>query len=354
MSSLNKLYIFITFLTLCINPLFSQINNQTNQNFFNHLYNFEFCKADSLLSKVDSLQKPSQYNFLKSHFIRWYYLPIHEQEEDILTLYNKYLEAVEDETSESDYFFINSSMLKAEFNYNQGHYYKAYQNGSQVYDFIKINLEEPPEKEEVMFLSALYHYYYQYYKTQNPIYGSLMWLFKEGYKEKGLEWLKIVEKGESIAKIESLFYLSHIYLRHENKVDSAFKYAEKLHQLFPENLKFYEIYIESIISKNMDNDMVMKNIQKLINSDKVYFQKYGITYEAIFKSKLDNINLKEKERKLKMALNFIEQNGKGNHLLSLIYNSLYQLTGSAEYLREKNDHEVYQYTLTGYSEKQQN
>ncbi|WKV12554.1 hypothetical protein [Marivirga harenae] len=332
----------------------SQIGNKGNQQFFKHLYNFEFYKADSLLSNLDSIQDASQYNFLKSHFMRWYYLPIHEQDDKILSLYNQYLEATTNEDNELNYLFVNSALLKAEFNYNQGNYYKAYHNGSKVYELVKLNLEKAPDKEELMFLSALYHYYYQYYKNENPIYGSMMWLFKEGNKQTGLEWLKIVAGGESIAKTEALIYLSHIYLRLENNLDSAFKYAEILHQMYPENLKFYEVYLESAISNNLNNESVQLLIQELQNSRKIYFQKYGICYKAIQRANRNDKNKRERILDLKNALSFIERNGGGNHLSSLIYYSLHQLTGEEEYLRQKNKYEVYQFALTGYLKSESN
>jgi hypothetical protein len=350
---LKKCVFFFVFIQYSIVVL-SQIDNKDNQQFFNHLYNFEFSKSDSLLSNIDSLQKPNQYNFLKSHFMRWYYLPIHEQDDKILSQYNQYLEASGNGDAVLDYMFVNSALLKAEFNYNQGNYYRAYQNGSKVYELVKNNLEEVPEKEEFMFLSALYHYYYQYYKNENPIYGGMMWFFKEGNKETGLKWLKIVAEGENIAKAEALIYLSHIYLRLENNVDSAFKYAEKLHQLYPDNLKFFEVYIESAISNKISNELVRFLIQELENSNKIYFQKYGLCYKAIFRTLNQNYDKNENIIELKNALSFIEQNGGGNHLSSLIYNSLYHLTGEEEYLKQKKKHEVYQFTLTGYLQSQHN
>jgi hypothetical protein len=350
---LAKCIFFFVFIQYSIVAL-SQIDNKDNRQFFNHLYNFEFPKANSLLSTIDSIQEASQYNFLKSHFMRWYYLPIHEQDQETLSQYRKYLEATGNEDIELDYLFVNSALLKAEFNYNQGNYYKAFQNGSSVYDIVKDNLEQAPEKEELMFLSALYHYYYQYYKNENALYGSLMWLFKEGNKETGLKWLKTVAKGESIANTEALIYLSHIYLRLENNIDSAFKYAEKLHRIYPENMKFYEVYIESAISNNINNESVQLKIEKLKNSEKVYFQKYGLCYGAIFRTLKNNYDSNKKIVELKNALSFLERNGGGDHLSSLIYNSLYQLTGEEEYLKQKKKHEVYQFALTGYLKSQHN
>jgi len=347
MSSLLKKCILVLVINFCSSSLLSQTSNQKNQEFFKHLYNFNFSKADSLISTIDSIQEPNQFNFLKSHFMRWYHLPIHEQNKKTLSQYNQYLEATQG--AELDYLFINNALLKAEFNYNQGNYYKAYQNGVKVYEAVNDNLDHKPDRIEIKFLASLYHYFYQYYKSENPVFGPLMWFFKEGDKYTGLRWLEEVASQESILRAEVLVYLSHIYLRLENEPERAFHYAEMLHQLYPRNLKFYELYIESSLASGKVNEGVKNAIEGLIQADKVYFQKYGQTYGAIFKTNFGAFNRAENLINLQDALGFIQKNGGGNHLSSLLYFYIYRLTGDGHYLNQKEKCEPYKFILTGYS-----
>lgn len=335
---------------------FSQFTNEKNTPFFNYLYNFEFDKADSLISTIDSVEQSSEFSFLKAHYMRWYYLPIHNQDDSILNYYKKYLRISEnlENSDEVNYTQINNALLSAEYNYNQGSYYKAFQNGSFVYDEVKDNLETEPRQIELKFLASLYHYYYQYYKTENSVYGAMMWFFKEGHKETGLKWLEEVAEQESIVRTEALIYLSHIYLRLENNPDKAYYYAEKLHQLFPGNLKFHELMIESSMAKNRQSELVVALIHKLNEADKIYFKKYGVCYDAIFKSKYGNQSKGVKLVILEDALNFIQKNGGGSHLSSILYFQLYELTSDTEYLKQKNKLEQYKYVHTGYQNNQSN
>ncbi|SMG46255.1 hypothetical protein SAMN05661096_03254 [Marivirga sericea] len=346
-----KVYWLSIFLIFTLQlPSFSQINHSEDQQFFNYLYNFQFFEASKVISNIDSTEESGRYNFLKSHYMRWYYLPMHQQEEDILNAYNEYLEAtdVENDKKGLNHLYVNSALLKAEFNYNQGNYYKAFQQGAKVYNIVKNNLEEQPEQQELLFLSGLYHYFYHYYRSENPLYEPMMWFFKEGNKVVGLRWLQEVAKGESIAKTEALIYLSHINLRLENKPDSAYKYARMLHRLYPNNLKFYELLIESNLAKNKESELVAELIQELIAADKIYFKKYGITYNAVEKSKFGEGIRSEKIKIVKKALDYIRNNDGGQHLSSLLYYTLFELTGDKEYLNLKKDFENYNYVLTGY------
>jgi len=344
MNNLFKKCILILIINFFSSSLLSQISNQKNQEFFKHLYNFNFSKADSLLTSIDSIREPNQFNFLKSHFMRWYYLPIHEQNEKILSQYNQYLEATQD--AELDYIFVNNALLKAEFNYNQGNYYKAYQNGVKVYEAVNDSLDSRPDRIELKFLASLYHYFYQYYKSENPVFGPLMWFFKEGDKNTGLRWLEEVASQESIVRAEALIYLSHIYLRLENEPERAFHYAETLHRLYPDNLKFHELYIESLLATGSMKKEDKGMIEELMKADKVYFQKYGKTYNALFLANSDSLSLEKRLQIIQETKDFVSSLGKANHLMSLLLFQEYKLTSEESVFETAADLMVYQYELT--------
>lgn len=331
---------------------FSQVENEKSVKFFDHLYSFNFTEADSLISTIDSAEESSNFNFLKAHYMRWYHLPIHNQNDSILNLYKGYLTISDgfDNANALEYTQINSALLGAEYNYNQGNYYKAFQSGSKVYDLVKNNLEHEPQQEELKLLAALYHYYYHYYKAENSVIGAMMWFFKEGDKETGLKWLEEVAKQESIVKTEALIYLSHIYLRLENNPNKAFHYAEKLHNLYPNNLKFYELLIESAIAKEQKDDKWVILANKLKTSNKIYYKKFGQTYDALLFVNFTESDAADKSSIVNSAIKFIDQNGGGPHLRSLLLKEKIHLEGGKRekeaWISELKESRLYRFKLT--------
>lgn len=354
----RKIFIFFTLLFLFQFFSFAQSENTKDKllyysGFFKALYNFEFLKADSIIHALDGgLKDPSDQYFLKAHYMRWYYLPIHQQSDEILSQYIQFLEAANNEidAEEVNYIYINSALLKAEFNYNQGNYYKAFQNGVKVYDLVKNRLESKPDRVELKFLASLYHYYFQYYKSENLVFNPLMWFFKAGNKETGLRWLEEAAQDNSIIGTEALVYLSHIYLRIENKPSNALGFANQLVLKHPKNLKFYELLIEAHLANTIESEESDKLVKLLLAADKVYFQKYGRVYDAIFKSRDVQIELDNRNELLQNTLSFIDENGGGPHLKSLLFAALYKLNGDEVYKKRKQSLEVYRYQLTNYEE----
>ena len=351
----NKIFAFFPMLFLFSMGSLSQRyqqeqNSWSSASFFHKLYNFQFAEADSLIATIDSAEQSLHFNFLKAHYMRWYYLPIHQQNREILYDYRQYLEATAeiDIDSELSYFAINSALLKAEFHYNQGNYYKAFQNGAIVYEVVKDSLDSKPSRVEIKFLTALYHYYYHYYRAENPIFSPMMWFFKEGEKATGLKWLEEVAEERSLLSTEALVYLSHIYLRLENQPRKALNFAMQLSEKHPHNLKFYELLIESSLANIIENRDITERIKRLKESSKIYFRKYGVCYDAIWLSKFGSHGTDKKILAMTDALDFIQKNGGGNHLSSLLYHHLYELTANEEYLKQKNKLNTYEYVLTGY------
>jgi hypothetical protein len=202
-------------------------------------------------------------------------------------------------------------------------------------------LEQEPELSEIKFLSGLYHFYYHYYKEQKPAFFAFSWIFKEGDKDTGLKWLEEVAQEESFVQTEANIYLAHIYLRIEDEPEKARQYVEWLNAQYPNNLKFYELYIETHLALDDFSPELKLMINKLLSSDKVYFQKYGKAYEAVLYAKIEAEET-DKIKAIERAKMFISSFGKANHLMSLLLFQQYLMTGEEDW----KDYRVYEYKLT--------
>lgn len=314
-------------------------------NILSLVYNNDFIAAQALKNNYCK-KNTTEAALLQAHIIRWKHLPIYLQNEEIV---NPYLESLlsiaENEKLTSDYksfIQLNAFLLLAEFYYNRNETMSAVKYGGKAYSLIKPKLEQNNLSDEWLLVVGLYNYFYSYYLNKNLAYHSLLFFFKEGDKPKGLQQLAQASSSNTIVQAEALIYLSHIYLRLENKPDRSLYFASKLTEKFPDNLKFYELFIEASIAGNQVDRKVIGLIATLKNSDQTYYQKYGITYEALIKSEMENdIEV------LEDAIDFINNNGGGNHLLSLLYKKLAEKNSSNQLYQEKLEaHRVYNYSLT--------
>jgi hypothetical protein len=108
------------------------------------------------------------------------------------------------------------------------------------------------------------------------------------------------------------------------------------------------------LAKNIEGEFVLGLIQKLEESEKTYFKKYGVCYSAIYNAKYGDEIPEKKISRLRKALSFIENNNGGNHLSSLLYYNLYRLTNEENFFAQKNKYEAYHYVLTGYLNSESN
>jgi len=311
----------------------------------NCLYNFDFECANSKVSEAATISyNPHIYGFLKANTLRWEHIPIHEAKDEVLENYSKHLEntgRISFNSSLDSLMYISNALLAAEYHYNNKSYFKAFSSGSSVYKFIEHKIELPNEQvgQDWLLPVSLYNYYYSYYSETNRVLAGLIWFFTDGNKQKGLNGLKQLANTDNFAQTEALIYLSQIYLRIEDKPDSAFKYAQKLFNKHPNNLKFFEFYIEASLAVGHYDKQLSRLVIKLLNADNNYFEKYGLCYEQL-------LNEFATEGALLATINKINDLGGGSHLKSLLYKKVYDITKNENYKELVVEHRAYEYELT--------
>lgn len=322
---------------------FAQSLNSTLFQTMSCLYDMDYGCADSIMQQTDSAARPNQYNFMKAHYIRWKQLPIHEAAQSVTENYSRYLVRTNESnnTKIDSLITVNNALLEAEYHYNNKSYYKAFSSGAVIYNTIAPKISKPIQEVNIDWLLpvSLYHYYYSYYSESNVVIGGLMWFFKDGDKKEGLTGLAKLAASDNFAQTEALIYLSQIYLRIENKPEIAFKYATQLITKHPDNLKFYEFYIEAACATGNKPPIIQDLIIKLLSDTNPYFNKYGICYETL-------IDPKASEATIELSLSAIDDLGGGNHLKSLLYKKAYLLNRKKYYLDLLKRSRNYEYKLT--------
>lgn len=328
----------------------------TIEDIYSKIYNFQFNQAELKIKQVKHNLPASLHNLIRAQYLRWKHIPIHELTEeneiaqDYLNHLNNCINQHSEKLNNNQQHLISTQayFLLAEYHYNKGNKLKAFQAASNGYSNIKEILDSPDDDQaECNIIKGLYNYYYEYYANQSLVNKASLFLFKEGNKEDGLSFLNLALEDSQISKTESLIYLSHIYLRMENKPKVALSYAKMLHQIHPDNLKFLEYLLEAQLSTNTVTERSKVLIDKYLTSSSPYFQNYGKTYHLLFKSASKEFDSTVLAQQIVQQIAHLQsQQTSNNHLISLLYKRLYEITLNSAYLEELKNSRVYKYKLT--------
>lgn len=100
---------------------------------------------------------------------------------------------------------------------------------------------------DLYYFTGTYNYYREAYPKIYPVYKSLAFLFPHGNMETGLKQLQIAAKNSVVLSAESCFLLTWIYLNFENNFPESLYYCRILHEKYPENELYLDIYIRDLL-----------------------------------------------------------------------------------------------------------
>ncbi len=167
---------------------------------------------------------------------------------------------------------------------------KAAGEAKDAYDFIKLGFDLTGSFPDFYFYCGLYNYYREAYPKLHPYYKAVVWLFREGDKDLGLEMLKKGSETALFTRTEDLSYLGYIYLRYENDPKQALTYNEKLVRKYPHNLIYRVMYVENLLALKKCHQ-AYSSTDILRKSDKPYFQYIGeIFYGNYLETALSDLN----------------------------------------------------------------
>jgi len=100
---------------------------------------------------------------------------------------------------------------------------------------------------DLYYFTGIYNYYREAYPKIYPVYKSLAFLFPHGNMEAGLKQLQTAATNSVVLSAESADLLVWIYMGYENKLPESLYYCRSLHEKYPENPLFLEIYARNLL-----------------------------------------------------------------------------------------------------------
>ena len=197
----------------------------------------------------------------------------------------KILDQKEDH-AEANFFMLSAYGLLAMYENEDGNQFKAVGQAKNAYSYLKKGFDLLDKYPDFYFSTGMYNYYRIKYPELHPFYKSFMWFFRDGDKALGLKQIDLAYQKSLFLSAESADYLTHIYLFYEDDPKKALSYARPLVQDYPQNLYFAVNYAHAALESGAF-DGLDKPIQRLIDSDKRYFQVVGNLFQGMLLEKRD-------------------------------------------------------------------
>lgn len=261
------------------------------------IYNNEFDRASEITIQVEKkVGNHPVVSFLKGLIVYWRNDPLMHQSEDeeAFLMYmeecmkksDKTLKANSEDLEAIFFSLISRGMLMLHYADNDLSR-KVIPYAREAYKLTLSGSKRKDEFIEFYFISGLYNYYRVAYPEAHPVYKPLLIIFKAGNKEKGIEQLKDAIENTVFLRVESMLYLSYIYLHYENDPLHALALAEKLYKEFPNNKYFLARYTELLLL----NDYYVRAIPYIKNlitcKENLYSIMKGFVFKGIIEEKVN-------------------------------------------------------------------
>ncbi|MDH5610203.1 MAG: hypothetical protein OEY56_12065 [Cyclobacteriaceae bacterium] len=227
---------------------------------------------------------------MKAELVLWQNIPI--LRDSVFVVFDTYLTeavgkslALHPENPDRTFFEMSARGLMAEYHADNGEYMRSFNEASRVYTLLKTTFDQTDVYPEFLFTAGIYNYFREVYPERHPVYKPLMWFFKSGDKELGLEQIRMATQRSLISRVEAVVYLSYIYLRYEEDGKKAQSYMKGLYEAYPQNPYIIAKYLESLNVPGSYDRITPHMTDKLIRQEKVYYKLAGYVFKGIYLEK---------------------------------------------------------------------
>jgi hypothetical protein len=197
--------------------------------------------------------------------------------------------------------------------------------GKAALNYMEVCREKDHLSPELLFGDALYNYFSVWVPENYPSLKPIMWFFRKGDKQLGLQQLKEVSYNAFYTRTEAMVWLMRILNSYENDQMRAFQIAEYLHQTYPDNPYFHRYYARMLYARGMYPEMERhsKRILERIDSGHVGYEATSGRYAAFFLGQFYEAQrrLDDAKKYYTLAVRYAEEIGateSGYYLFSLI------------------------------------
>lgn len=298
-----------------------------------HIYNAAPDSANFYIAKVDELLPDHPVvPLMRAMTLLWFNIPT-ISEEIFLVMQAELHKTIElSEKIDPDlknpemiFFSMASHGLLAEYYADQGYSMKALSEANSAYSLMKKGFEIVDGYPEFLLTTGLYNYFREKYPEKHPVYKPLLWFFKSGDIDLGINQIEKASNESVLSRVEADVYLSYIYLRYEYNPKKAQEHLEKLCRMYPNNFYAKAKYLESLANPSDFKDAPLTTIYSLITHKNPYYKMAGYVFLGYFEEKII-LNKTKAELAYRKGLSYGDKlSGHGEYFKSLGYLGLGRL-----------------------------
>ena len=303
-----------------------------------YIYNVQTDSANVLIAKIEKrLPEHPSVPMLKGLNVLWTNIPVVTVDSvfndfsghlrETIRLANK-MDGGRQEHPEAIFFEMSARGLLAEYYADDGHYMKALSEAGKAYDLVKSGFKLSEEVPDFLMTTGVYNYFREKYPEKYPVYKPLLWFFKSGDIELGIQQIEQATQKAVLTSVEAYVYLAYIYLRYEYQPQKAQKYMWYLVKRYPNNLYMKSKLLESLNSGDDFKKAPYSMIKELIKSPRPYYTMAGKAFDGLYHEKVKN----DQEKAISAYRNGIasgtEITGHGTYYRSMSYLGLGRIYAS--------------------------
>lgn len=254
------------------------------------IYNFEFADAQKNLIEIKK-RFPNHpiYHFISAMYCYWEMVPIAINHPRYKTYEYHLLKTIElsmlllqkkVHRAEACFYLMGAHSSLIVVHSKNGDLTKAISEARKTYIYMKEGFEYAERYPDFNFSTGLYYFYAAQFPETYPAILPVMWFFTKGDKEKGVNYLKRSTKTAVFSKSESMFFLSHLYLKYFNQPSEAVKYTHVLAEKYPNNSFYIARHTEALILQHQYQE-AKPLVEKLLKNPIDFFQMSGYLFSGM-------------------------------------------------------------------------
>ncbi|HVN48404.1 MAG TPA: tetratricopeptide repeat protein, partial [Bacteroidota bacterium] len=258
-----------------------------------HIYNFEFEKAEHDVAEVIRLQPDHPVGYFFRAMIQWERIlcnfddesqddKLYQDLEVVIEMCEKRLD--ENPKDVTAMFFKGGAVgFRGRLRANRGKWLGAANDGMVALPLVRKAYSLEPNNDDVLLGIGIYNYYAEIIPDNYPVAKPFMLFFPSGDKKKGLEQLRLASEHAKYANVEASYFLMQSYYMFEKDFPKAYRIAVRLHERFPRNSIFYRFLGRILVSLGKIGEArdVFNDIQQMCDAKVLGYDTFD-KREAVF------------------------------------------------------------------------